>query len=94
MVFMATHQNWCIFSKSNGLKGKIIFGCLSLGLCLLFSQIDARVIKKKKVLTMVNQQKNKMGVKYRRRSLDWGGGKLSQHNYKIMNKQATVRDLH
>lgn len=43
---------------------------------------------------MVNQQKNKMSVKYRRGSLDWREGKPSQHNYKIMNKQATLRDLH
>lgn len=68
MFFMAIHQYWCIFSKSNSLKGQTVFGHVSLGLWLLFSQIDAGLLKTK---YHSRPAKHKMGVNYRRESLDW-----------------------
>lgn len=55
-------------------------------------QIDVRVIIKNTQTLTSEPAKNKTGVSYRRK-FELGKKTTSQHDYKIMNKQATDGDL-
>lgn len=59
----------------------------------LNSQIDVRVIIKNTQTLTSEPAKNKTGVNYRRKFELGKKTTTSQHDYKIMNKQATNGDL-